>query len=127
MKHVEDDEDAFDERGILRDGKTFRLPMRMADSLQRQVRDFAAQQLRDARPPLHRAGFVYRDAAARQIVQDAYRDYDLRQGEAYKTPSVKAAPDATDSRRAAAEDRTHDCYSEYDARVASAWRGGGAS
>jgi hypothetical protein len=38
MKHPHDDED-FDERGVLRDGRRVRVPLMMMDSLQRAIHD----------------------------------------------------------------------------------------
>lgn len=42
MRHDQDDDDAFDKNGILKDGRRYRIPLRMMDSLQRAVHDHAA-------------------------------------------------------------------------------------
>jgi len=74
MRKVTDDD--FDENGLLKDGHTYRVPMRMADSNStRRTLDAA----------LHRPGFraatALDDAAladARDAREQAYRDYDER-------------------------------------------------
>lgn len=93
------DDDAFDERGILRDGARFRVPHRMADGLTRDVAD----QIERARsgdvrvvdlsgnagPALRRPGFRLvdpRDVSKqmRDAVDQAYSDYETDLTSAYK-------------------------------------------
>ena len=49
-----DDDDAFDERGVLRDGKRWTVPMSFMDSMQRSVaQHFAKVTMQDHRLDLH--------------------------------------------------------------------------
>ncbi len=89
-----DDDDDFDENGILRDGRTFRVPMRALDSLQRDVAEHfggrkavqAGQKIVDGYGQgglaLNRPGF--RMNATGQNDQSFYDEYDARIATAYR-------------------------------------------
>lgn len=60
-------------RKILKDGRSYRVPLRLCDSMQREIAANAAAMTND----LHRPGFrVLSDAAARDAKQEAYDAYD---------------------------------------------------
>jgi hypothetical protein len=71
-----DDDDAFDERGILKDGRSYRVPLRMMDSMQRDVARHAARitdAMGESGAALRRPGYRLSDAFPRDwSVYDAY-------------------------------------------------------
>src|SRR5580658_1684162 len=83
----EDDDDAFDENGTLKDGRTYRVPLRMMDATDRVwisqmeteiLRRRTNKKLHDGRggPVGHRPGFVVADDAAdNRQRRDAYTVY----------------------------------------------------
>jgi hypothetical protein len=106
MRNDHDDDPAFDEHDILRDGATFRVPHRMLDSIGRAVRDHYAHQRGDRAGPLRvvdqfgDAGLSLRRPGYRiqaggnqgdQLLRDgqqaeierAYSAYDFRVSQAY--------------------------------------------
>jgi hypothetical protein len=89
-RQIDDDDDLFDEHGLLRDGKTYRVPMSARDSLTPLQRAVAASQLHDAhgRPAGHRPGFVF-DAGsdARDAMRELYRQHDAEEAERWRRPT----------------------------------------
>jgi hypothetical protein len=93
-----DDDDAFDERGVLRDGKRWTVPMSFMDSMQRSVaQHFAKVTMQDHRLDLHdgHGGLVgFRPGWAvptdNQLFdsnkRELYRQYDEAAEQAYKDP-----------------------------------------
>lgn len=135
MDHYQDDDDAFDENGILKDGKRYRIPLRMMDSLQRAVHDHAAarQAVRIIDAPLHQPGFV-RDMRAVADRQAIYDEYDASVSAAWKNPPIcrngfvgsqEDEPHRQGSGRDATRDDKQAAYAEYEADIANAWRGAG--
>ena len=140
MRHDQDEEDdVFDENGILKDGKTYHVPMRMMDSLQRAIHDHAQRvkvRIHDA--PLHAPGFVFvQDARIveerRKIHDEIYDKYDETVSNAWKDPTtsrngfVGSQADESDRQGSGrdAKDAKRAAYAAYDAYIANAWRGGG--
>jgi|ERR1019366_5313085 hypothetical protein len=83
-----DDDDDFDENGVLRDGRSIHVPLMMCDSIQREVaRHGLATRLHDGRggPVGHRPSFVYStDASLNDAREEAYRLYDQEMGERWR-------------------------------------------
>lgn len=131
------DEDAFDENGILKDGHTYRVPLRLCDSAQRQVAAYAAGMTSGR---LNRPGFARVSDAVRDLKNAEYDRYEkslqdawmnappslptgfgsrefggTREGDSY---AIKRKGDTAtvDTREAA--------YSDYDEYVRNAWCGG---
>jgi hypothetical protein len=81
-----DDDDDFDEEGILKDGRSLRVPLTMADSWQRDmVRSLS--RVTDASGnagAFHRPGFRVVDAAASDAKETAYAEYDSRVANAWR-------------------------------------------
>jgi hypothetical protein len=73
------DDDDFDPN-ILQDGETLRVPMRFADSAQRALGTHIAAN----GGLLHRPGYLTRDSAATQRVNDAYASYETSLRGAYR-------------------------------------------
>jgi hypothetical protein len=112
-----DHDNAFDEDGLLRDGRSFRVPHRMLDSLQRDVAAHAASTIRPrdsaAFPRPRRGTFVtdqwggtaflhrpgYRFAAGGSVGDEMLRESDAEE--------------------------LHDIYAAYDHRLTNAWRDAG--
>jgi hypothetical protein len=112
-RHRHDDDDAFDERGILKDGKLMRVPMRFMDSLQRDVRAHFA----DA------AGATITTDATTTVV-DAFGASGLalhKPGSRYLHSGERSIDHAVqvtrDAERAAA-------YAEYKQQTCDAWKSG---
>jgi hypothetical protein len=85
------DDDAFDEHGILKDGRSYRVRMTARDSLTPVQRAIASRrQLSDQEAASCRPGFRYGPAADRQALRDAkaeaYAVYDADIGRAYLKP-----------------------------------------
>jgi hypothetical protein len=115
----DDDDDAFDERGILKDGRTFPVPQRMLDSYQRDIakhfnrprRPFITDASGDATFGLHRPGYrlpaggsagdrALRDASDEEV-QAAYDRYNFDISNAWKRRD-EADDDAETEARAGA-------------------------
>jgi len=134
MDYDQDDDDAFDENGVLKDGHSYRVPMKMLDSLQKEIHDHTAafRKVRIIDAPLHQPGFVRtsRPVAERHAIFDGY---DVRVSNAWKNPPtsrnrfVGSQPHESD-RQGSPRDRTRDArqaaYAEYEAYIANVWRGG---
>jgi hypothetical protein len=76
-KRDDEDDDAF-ENGVLKDGKTWHVPFRMLDSMQRDV----AKHFADAGK--QQPSFVAGDATARQAKHKIYDEYDASIAQQYK-------------------------------------------
>ena len=138
-RYDDDDGDAFDERGLLKDGRRVRVPLMMRDGmspLQRSVAEDAAARrfgLRNALD-LHQPGPRFcTDAVANDAREQAYQEMCDELVNAWRTPSAPlpapgaAARDAEPARPVydAAEGRRIK-QAAYDAMVAemcSAWKG----
>jgi hypothetical protein len=75
-----DDEDAFDERGICRDGRGVHVPLMLTDGA---FRDVAA---RNRAPVLHRPGQVSLTDEQIDIRERARDDWSARKSNAWRTP-----------------------------------------
>jgi hypothetical protein len=129
MNYDQDEEDAFDENGVLKDGRSFRVPL-----MQRAIHDHAQRvkvRIHDA--PLHQPGFV-RDARTVEERRTIYDEYDDTVSNAWKDPatscngfvgSQECEPDRQGSPRDATRDARQAAYAAYDADIANAWRGAG--
>jgi hypothetical protein len=162
----EETEDAFDSRGVLKDGASVTVGLQMRDSAnswrddmhrtlvgKRMVHDGTKSPL-----GLHKPGFRFTtDAAARRTadaeIERAYRDYDLRDSEAWRGQDAAPAGsyplsagegttctiDGHDgrlvrksdwlvcqpTRRQDAVDARQSAYEQYDADMNNRWRGKG--
>ena len=90
MRYSDDD---FDERGILKDGRSIRVSMQMRDAAMSRSGERRQQQppplIIDGRTPndptaLHRPGFRIRTGDARQSVSDAYAKADRQANHQWK-------------------------------------------
>jgi hypothetical protein len=119
MRKLNDDD--FDENGVLKDGRSIRVPMMMMDAVQRGV-----AQLHDGRggPVGHRPGFaVTTDATALDAKEEAYADYHADLVSAWKRDSPPAGHDPPSAKQDAlpAPDGRRDPYDEYDCTITDAW------
>jgi len=131
MRHDQDEEeDVFDENGILKDGKTYHVPMRMMDSLQRAVHDHAAQILEGhlRRSGIHEQGFL-RDASTvdhRKRMRDEYARYDREISEQWKNPWHSVTTTASSQDREVEQplaDARLEAYRLYEKQISERWRG----
>lgn len=128
-----DDDEPFDERGILKDGRSARVPMMMRDAmspLQRAVAQHRlAMQLHDGHggPVGHKPGYAFStDASQNDAKEQAYAAYDAELRDAYKHPKGwRGDLDASDEARdaLAVMDERERAYRERDEADANAWRG----
>ena len=89
------DDNDFDERGILKDGRRLHVPLMMMDSvddpLQRDERQRARRFGLKNAADLRRPGFRFQtDAAGRDARARAYQDYENSQVEAWRSPPTGA-------------------------------------
>jgi hypothetical protein len=140
-RHEDEDEDAFDERGLLKDGHTTRVSLMMKDGMtdvQRAIaQDAATRRGFDDSAARHQPGPVYCDAAGLERKARAYAEMcdDLqnawRNPPPLVAPAAAAAPplrrdtaparpvyDAAEARRIKAA-----AYAEMVADMTSAWKG----
>jgi hypothetical protein len=135
----DDDDDAFDENGLLKDGRRVRVGLMMRDAdalspLQRSVARDARFGLQDV-ADLYAPGPRYCDAAGRERKAEAYQQMCDELVNAWRTPSAPlpspaagardATParptyDATEGRRRKAE-----AYEQMVADLCDAWKGPG--
>jgi hypothetical protein len=80
----DDDDEAFDENGLLKDGKRFRLSLMMADALQREVRDFSRNFIANRGVVYHTPPIV--DAAMWAPAERARAKWIKQQSEAWRRP-----------------------------------------
>ena len=116
----DDDDDAFDERGILRDGRVGRMPLMMRDAIHNDLAGTG-----------HRPGFSYtHDATARARVNAAHERYEQSLCDAWHGPIHEVADEQTDlaiSDAAAHTDRMtprpmEEVYRLYDEALRDAWK-----
>jgi hypothetical protein len=129
----QNDDDDYDERGVLKDGRKIRVSLMMRDGmspLQRAVAQHSvAMRLHDGfgGPVGHKPGYVFStDASLNDAKERAYAAYDAELCEAYKHPQgccgdIEASDEAHDAR--AVMDKRARAYAVYDADLANAWRG----
>ena len=145
------EDDPFDERGILKDGRTVRVSMMDAEAVRQRLN------LHDGKggKPGHRPGFIISDASTRDAREQAYADYEAYLTAAYKMDAgegthegdictVKNAeypndfgspghlrkrngklvcvPDEPRTRDAVTAD---EAYAQYDKELSEQWKGGG--
>jgi hypothetical protein len=106
-RYNDDYEDAFDERGILRDGRRVRVPMQFMDSMQRAVRE--------------RFGSGPSIADSHILVVDAFgKPAGHRPGPCY----LRIPEHMTDHAIAAAQDHNRaQAYADFVASLQDAWKG----
>jgi len=117
--HPVDDDEAFDERGVIRDGYGMRVPLLMQDSVQRAVRADARRRKVVARRPagsrattyteeeeeedaafgdaalaLHRPGYRTSTRVNDDAAVEAYRQYAADQANAWKKRNAQPPPGA---------------------------------
>jgi hypothetical protein len=141
------DDDAFDENGILRDGHTVRVPLQMRDAMRRasNMRDGGHHRLERDPYARHRPGQRFGDMAALDAKERAYREYEQRQCDAWKARegdlcTINGAPAHLNAQLECVPDRrekpsridstpTNDAraeaYAAYDREMSNAWRGSG--
>jgi hypothetical protein len=139
MKRItDDDDDDFDENGILKDGGRMRVPMYARDALQRAVAaDSARFWPRDRAPlvtdaaggtaGLHRPGFRISGSDAQRVTQDhmkneALAEYDRTQADAWKHHADKPRPKQNAGADAFSMDARQAAYQKYDEEAQQAWR-----
>jgi hypothetical protein len=136
MRHQEEDD--FDPR-VLKDGESYRVPLRLCDSLQRDIAQHFAQQ---AQPlcvtdqfgvtvGLHRPGprILTGGKVGDQLVRDsaladraaAYRDYERTITRAWRNEGEDG--DDCDASNSSARANAATAYAAYAAELAEAWRG----
>ena len=143
------DDDVFDERGILRDGRRYRVPANMMDAIDRTVRDRVAAEIRPRysaafpRPKrgplitdqfggtlgLHRPGPRIESGGNRgdQLVRDGARDEIQRAHDEYRRELENAWRDALadpdeQPQRDISVDDAENAYAEYDAWIEQQWQ-----
>ena len=134
FKRYDDDDDVRDGR-VLRDGEVLRTPMRLMDSVQRSIhadklQTDAAQSfgLNDS-AALHRPGYRFTvDAAVLNAKEQAYRDVDRAQTNAWRSndaeaSDVRKANDREIPLRQITGDAREDAYAAYDENISNYWRG----
>jgi hypothetical protein len=127
MRTLNDDEDdAFDEDGLLKDGHVGRVPLMMKDSWQRDMNeDFRSKNhphVTDASggtTGLHRPGYRVANTITRD--QSHYDDYDAELEGAWKNiPPDPPARDAAPTRDTMTT--REEAYRVYDQELSAAWR-----
>ena len=127
-------DDAFDEHGVLRDGKTVRVSMQMRDAA--MLRHAGQRQQTTARITdgtgnplgLHKPGFRVRTGDNRQAIKDALAEYEAemtnrwRDGDSddenyYSDTGTHHGADSSTRHR-----QVDQAYQEYDRQLANAWR-----
>jgi hypothetical protein len=116
-RHDDDDDDV----SILKDGERMRIPLRMMDSLQRDVAQHFAR-VTDGRGDsalgLHKSGYHLNDAARRDL--SVYDQYDAAAAAAWQgTPTGFSSGELVGQREGDTMDKT---YIAYDSELAEAWR-----
>lgn len=135
----EEDDDAFDANGILKDGRSFRVSLHLLDSAQRAVHDHVGElaKVHVLDLSLHQPGFVtegHRPVADRRADREAmYSHYDAELSERWKSPVTEAGGHGLggqehrprSGRQADTKDAREAAYSDYLDYVTEAWRGAG--
>jgi hypothetical protein len=143
MRHDDDDDDAFDERGVLRDKHSVRFSALFMDSSQRYADDILRREfgdggdnvIRDAagRPAGHRHGFLIGPSSdASKAAATAYDERSRKLADAWRHPTpVKSHRDETNDESQSrqhsqgdAEAQAADARSAYIAGLRDAWRRG---
>jgi len=126
------DEDAeLFENGALRDGKTWRVPLYMCDSLQKSVaQSFADVQLTDEQLALHRPGYRVgaTDASARDAKQAAQDEYLNWLTNAWRNPMRNSTGEIIGTPDQTQDVMTTDIgevYAAYEAEISQRWKGPG--
>jgi hypothetical protein len=118
----DDDVDAFDEDGLLKDGHSVRVPLMLKDAMHDGF----------GGAPGRKPGFAFtRDSASRARVAAAYEDYEEAQQSAWRGPIHEVADEQTNlsvSDAAAHNDRTEprpmdEVYRLYDEELSVQWKG----
>ena len=145
MARHDDDDDAFDANGLLRDGHTTRVPLMMRDGMspvQRAIMEDKVRRGFDDSQARHRPGPVFTDAAALERKAEAYRQMCDDLQNAWRTPAADDAADRRRTRKGVARDpfiardavpRTMDAaasqrikkeaYDQMVADMCDAWKG----
>ena len=108
------DDDAFDQNGLLRDGRSVRFRMTAMDAVQRDI----------AR---HRPGFI-NDGRSPAERERMYRVYDQEKEQEWKNPPTGfGSKGCTPDKPSSTEDRAltvDEIYRQYEEKLTSAWRQG---
>jgi hypothetical protein len=113
MMRYENDDDAFDERGVIKPGRAIRVPILAMD---------AAQIAADGIPlDHHRPG--YRFVGDRSAQDAAYTQMIRRQEAAWKTPAQAAADIERASQPPVCTDERENAYEQHRRWLENAWRG----
>jgi hypothetical protein len=135
----DDNADAFDEHGLLKDGKTFRVPMRLMDKADREWLSEMEREMKDRQtnkklhdglggPVGNRPGFiVIDDNVADKERRDAYDGYSHDLQKAWRaddasTYNIEHTIRPKDNKTV--DERTN-AYLDYDSYVSNCWRGPG--
>jgi hypothetical protein len=135
------DDEAFDDNGLLRDGKSVRVPLTMRDGdsfspVQRAVALSSSRaSVTDASGGtigLHRPGFRIpaadaADAARTSALEASYDEYQKYIGDAWRTPSGSVAARTETPRDQRSEQQDHqqtmdEIYAAHDETLRNAWR-----
>ena len=147
QRHDLDDNHAYDENGILKDGHALRVPLRMMDAMQKDAHEhFSRAKVTDGAGDsdlgLHRPGFRISNTITRD--RSVYAAYDAAAEVAYKNVgrvesevrgqregdscTVKSDQGRDGSAESKLNDTMRDereaAYQEYLNRIQNAWRGG---
>jgi hypothetical protein len=121
IEDIDDDDPSspVDKNGILKDGRSLRVPLSMKDGWQRDM----AQHFRRTDDALarHRPGFRYNNnARLNDEITRAYAEVDVRDQNAWRHPQEAATNNK--SVHAHARPTMDQIYAEYDREAAEAWR-----
>jgi hypothetical protein len=109
-----------DDDSILADGESLRIPLMLMDGLPPELHDGIGN------PVGHKPGYVFGGvtAAARQIVDDAYAQYETDLTEAWQQPAARGQHHQRPQQDRPSNDAAVSAYDDYVARLTSAWREG---
>lgn len=124
-----DDDDPFDENGILKDGRRWRVPTRMLDAAQRDISRYAGlSERRDSlafRGQSHsRPGFRFEGDSKMgdQPVRDDIEDLYARHADELENAWRNDQPDRHAISTTADGDSRERAYREYETSLVDAWR-----
>ncbi len=125
-RRQDDDANPFNERGVLKDQRSHRVPMYAMDALPRDVaRHFARVTDPTGDGGLHRPGFRVSDTITRD--RSIYDSYDAEIASAYKNVGAgerEALGQRVNRQEDAAsvKDDRDSAYQEFENRIQNAWR-----
>jgi hypothetical protein len=142
MKRYDDEDDPFDERGVLKDGRRLRVPMSAMDGVQRAIAADLARRVRlrfadgSSDPVGHRPGFIIAEDNGRAVIDAAYRESVRELQLAWRKPGGDQSPIPSAAPMSAADalstdlttlmarlnDARRSAYESYVHELTNAWR-----